>query len=569
MKLLNKPSPTDQLKIVGIVVFFVALVAINLFAPFLSDDFFHQLLLSNDTLLQRQSDGSLFGLYSFFDQSPASRVQMQELGVLPWFAEADFYFRFWRPLTELSLKLDQLMSAKNPVVAHGQSIAWMLACAWLVWLIAERLFANQKQIALLALAIFLWDGQHVASIHWIANRHALIGGFFLLAALYSFLRQRQAGNALWLLALWAFYLASLLASETAVVLLVYVFFYLLLLESSSYRQKLLLLLPLLLITLIWQFYYRQLGFGADTGQGLYLDPLSDFPQFLLAVLQRFPIYVTSLLLPVPAGAAWVFGMQWSVLFSLAAWLFLLILAYKAWPWLRGERLVLFCFLSGFVSILPVCSSLPQDRLVFLATIGVDIGLAVLIIRLWQHADYQYLAKWLVVIHLVLSPLHLLAGSWYMTSVANTLQSNALSLDDAMADKTLVVLQMPIGEAVALMGTRHFHGKPIAEQFYWLASDEQAMQVKVWDEYSFVAEKATGFGSGFESAFGRHQRQPFYLDQTIKLNQMTVLVESLTEAGLPERIRVIFDVPLNSEQLQLMTWHDGRLSSVLLHEQTAL
>lgn len=546
-----------------IIAVFLLLVAVNLLAPFYSDDFFQQLLLVGDSLLQRQSDGSLLGLYSFFDSSPENRLQMQELGVLPWFAEEGFYFRFWRPLSELSFLLDNNLAPQNSVFAHAHSLLWMLALGVLFYYLAQQLFPQSRVTVLLATAIFFWDGQHVAVTHWIANRHALIAGFFVLAALLSFVRFRQSKKMGSFIAAIALYGLALLASESAVGLLPYVFFYLLLLDSSTNKQKAQALTPFIVLTLVWYAFYQYLGFGADTEQGLYLDPITDFPAFLLAVFERMPIYIVSLFLPIPAGFAWVFGMQWSVCFALLAWVFIAFIVYRVAPLLKQQPLVLFALFSAFASIIPACTSLPQDRLILLPTIGADLALAAIIVQLFA-LSWRLWAKLLLFIHLLLSPLHLLAGSVFMTFTAKEIEVKALALTADIEDKVVIALQMPIGEAVALMGTRHFHELPLAKTFYWLASDEQNLQIKPWDSRSFILEKEQGFGSGFEAAFGRHQRQPFYLDQVIYLQYMQIHIETLTSKGLPQRIRLIFPNGLNDKNMLFMTWENGQLQP-LSHE----
>lgn len=541
---------------------FLLLVAVNLIAPFYSDDFFQQLLLASDSLLQRQADGSLFGLYSFFDQSPEHRIQMQELGVLPWFAESGFYFRFWRPLSELSLWFDYQIAPHNPVLAHAHSIAWMLAMGGLFCLLAKQLFPKNKAVVFLATAIFLWDGQHVAIIHWIANRHALIAGFFVLSALLGFIYARQT-NKMWAyLASLIGYVLALLASELAVGLLPYLFFYLLLVDAAPLKQKLGWLVPFILLSVAWYAVYQYLGFGADTGQGLYIDPVGDFTAFVLAVFERLPIYILSLFLPMPAGSTWVLAMQWSVYLAVIAWVAITFFAYRLASALKRQPKVLFLLLSAFAAILPACTSLPQDRLILLPTVGVDLALAAIIVHWLSLSMWRQWTKALLLIHLLLSPVHLLAGSVFMTMAAKNIEVKALTLDADIDNKTVIAMQMPIGEAVALMGARHFNQQPIAKAFYWLASDEQAMQIKVWDSHSLVLHKEQGFASGFEAAFGKHRRDPYYLDQKIQLEHMTIFVENLTTKGLPQRIRIVFHQALDDENLVFMWWKNGRLETAI-------
>ena len=78
------------LTIPRIVAVLLLLVCVNLWAPFHADDYFQQLLLRGDNVLQRDADASLYGLFSFIDQSLDGRQQLLRYGVLPWFADQEF-----------------------------------------------------------------------------------------------------------------------------------------------------------------------------------------------------------------------------------------------------------------------------------------------------------------------------------------------------------------------------------------------------------------------------------------------------------------------------------------------
>lgn len=556
----------------GMLAVFLLLVLANLFAPFHSDDYFQQLLLRGDTLLQRDDDISLYGLFSFIDDSAENRAQMQQYGVLPWFADEQFYFRFFRPLSELTHKLDSLLAPENAAFAHAHNIIWFLLLAALVYLLVLKTFPQQKTLALLACAIFLWDGQHVATIHWIANRNALIAAVLIMLSLYAFLHWRQGARRYFLLLSLAGFAAGLLASESAIALLAYLFCYVVIVERPGLRNTVVVLLPYVLLAVIWQVLYRKAGFGADTAQGLYLEPLADFPAFILAVLQRFPVYFTAALLPMPAGLSWGGGaaLPWlSPLITLFSVCFMLWVIWRLRALLAADRRVLFWFCAGMLAVLPVCATLSQDRLSLLQTIGVDIALAAIILRLSEGRDLQPLSeafsktllKALVLIHLLLSPLHLLAGSVYMTLAAQEVRDRALNIaaDGKLHNKTLVVLQAPIGEATSLLGIRRFYRYDTPARFLWFASDEQALQVQQADAHSLLLEKPAGFGSGLEATFG--SRRQYAAGENIAINGATITVQLLTNQGLPQQILVRFDQALKDDNLLLLNWHGGKYKAL--------
>lgn len=563
---------TGRLTMPRIFAVFLLLVVTNLFAPFHADDYFQQLLLRGDPMLQRDNDRSLYGLFSFIDTAEHNRQQMQRYGVLPWFADEHFHFRFWRPLAELTHKLDAVLAPENAAFAHAHSIIWFVVLACMVYLLARKTFPRQPLLSLLALTIFLWDGQHVATIHWIANRNALIAAVAIMLSLYTFLHWRQTTKLPFLLLSLAGFVAGLLASESAVALLIYLFCYVVMVERPGWGKTVLLLLPYLSVMLVWLVIYKQAGFGADTAQGLYLDPVADFPAYVLAVAQRWPVYFTAALLPMPAGLAWGGGNALPLLapvVTIFSWCFCIGIIWRFRAVLAENRMLLFWFCAGMLAVLPVCATLAQDRLALLQTIGVDIALAAIIVRLLSGVSLpslsatagQRLLSALLVIHLFLSPLHLLAGSVYMTLVTQAVRDRALSvaLHGELQGKTLVALQMPIGEATSLLGIRQFYRYDTPSRFLWFASDEQPLLVQPLDAYTVRLQKEQGFGSGLEATFGRKRR--YVAGQQIRLDGAHITIQALTQQGLPQTIDVRFDQSLHDDHLLLMSWQQGRLQSL--------
>src|SRR5690554_4463772 len=561
---------SNQSRLWLIVLVFLSLVSANLFAPFYADDYFQQLLLNGDASLERDNDASLYGLFSFVSAEESSRQEMQQYGVLPWFAAEEFQFRFWRPIAELSHQADHLIAANNAAFAHAHSIAWFLLLAFLVCALAATSFKKESGIALIAFAIFILDGQHVATIHWIANRNLLIAGCFMLLALWAFIRWREQQKVFYCAASLLAFAMALLSSESAIALCIYIICYSFFVEKNSIKQIAKSSWPYLLLATVWLLLYQYLGFGAHTAEGLYINPISELPAFMLALLQRFPVYFAAALLPIPAGAPWILaGASGYVLWAISAvlWLFVWLVCYGLWRYIKPSTTVKFWFVAGMLAVIPACTALTQDRLSLLQTIGVDIALAAVICALWHSSKglklftiQRSLLVALLLIHLLLSPLHLLAGSFYMSKTATDMRDRALSFAarDTLENKTVVVLQMPIGEAVSLLGIRQFHHYVAPKQFIWFASNEQTLQVKQLDAHRLLLEKITGFGSGFEAAFGNRD---FKVGQKISLQDMDILVKSLTSDGLPQQIEVHFKQPLDDQSMRFYQWQQGQLQPV--------
>src|SRR5690554_624978 len=565
---------SNQSRLWLIVLVFLSLVSANLFAPFYADDYFQQLLLNGDASLERDNDASLYGLFSFVSAEESSRQEMQQYGVIPWFAAEEFQFRFWRPIAELSHQTDHLITANNAAFAHAHSIAWFLLLAFLVYALAATTFKKESGIALIAFAIFILDGQHVATMHWIANRNLLIAGCFMLLSLWAFIRWREQQNLFYCAASLLAFAIALLSSESAIVLCIYIIFYSFFVEKNSIKQIAKSSWPYLIVAAAWLMLYHSLGFGAHTAEGLYINPISELPTFVLALVQRFPVYFAAALLPIPAGAPWVLaGTSAYALWAISAllWVFVIAVSYGFWRYLKPSTTVKFWFVAGMLAVIPACTALTQDRLSLLQTIGVDIALAAVIYALWHSSKglklftlQRSLLIALLLIHLLLSPLHLLAGSFYMSKTASDIRDRALSFAarDALENKTVVVLQMPIGEAVSLLGIRQFHQYAAPKQFIWFASDEQTLQIQQLDAHSLYLEKPSGFASGFEAAFGKRQ---FTAGQIIPMQGIDIVIKTLTVDGLPQQIEAHFKQPLDDQSMRFYQWQQKQLQPVTFSE----
>lgn len=552
-----------------VVLLFLLLVLPGIVAPYHSDDWFQLLLLDEDSVLRR-NDGSLWGLFSFIDEVPAHREQMQAFGVLPWFAAEDFSFRFWRPVTEITHWIDYRIFGVNAFPAHIQSVIWFLLLSGIVLALARHTLPDKTQLPWLAVMIFLWDGQHVANIGWIANRNALVAAVFSMLCLYAHMQWRDRGRTGFAILAVCSWILALGSGEIAVGGFGYLLLYALLLDNAGSRKALLSLLPYVLTMLVWLVLYRVMGFGASVSGGLYIDPLHEPLGFLAAIAQRVPVYVSASLLPVPAGFSWVTGLEYGWMSGLYLAVSVLVTAgflTVSLKMMRQDRVFAFWLLGSIIALLPVCSTMAQDRLALLQTVGMDIAIASLIYPLLAGGimtKLQYVLRFiLLVIHLILSPMHLLAGSIYLYWGANNILSNALQFpDEKIRGKRLLVLQAPIGEVVALAGIREVLGKVNPEQVLWLANDEGSLKLEVISSHELSLEKSSGFSNGFEQAFRSVRKAPFSTDDTIKVGAAEIAVERVNAQGYPDRITVSLSGE-GLEQWQVYTYKNLQYREVTL------
>ncbi len=569
MNVQNKAQAIiNAITIKRLTLIFFILVLPTIFAPYHSDDFFHLLLLSENSPITR-NDASLWGLFSFVDQLPLHREQLLQYGVLPWFAADDFHFRFFRPLTEITHWIDFQMFGINPLPAHLQSIGWFLLLSGIIYKLVKRMFPGQAMMPLLALAIFMLDGQHVATIGWIANRNALVAAFFGFSSLYCHFLWRETGQKCYFFwALLALVLA-LLSGEAALAMASYLFFYALIIDQQGSKKGIINILPYFFLMAIWFYFYVYYGFGANTSAGLYLNPLIDTSEYISAILYRVPIYFTAGILPIPAGLSWGGGVVYAwipilfYIFSLAV----ILLFHKVFNrTIRQDKRLMFLFLASIFALLPVCATMAQDRLSLFQTAGFDVVIAALILNFASNKNTNkiYIVSVLVGIHLIISPLHLLAGSAYIHWAAKNIAENALSINQAgLKDKDLICFQVPIGEAVSVMGIREVAGRDNPKVFFWLSNDEGDLVVTVINSHDIFIEKKTGFANGFESAFRSVKKRPFEMGEKMVVPVGIIEIENINTQNFPDKITMHFNKPLVNKSLLFYTFKNGQYEQVRL------
>ena len=539
-----------------IVLLFMVLLLPTVFAPFHADDFFHLLMLSDDALLTRSAEHTLFGLFSFVDSDAQNRAQLLQYGVLPWWSSEDFYFRFWRPISELSHWLDMQLMPRSALWAHLHSIVWFLALIWPLRLLLQYSLKPSKALLLLALAIFVLDGQHIMTISWIANRNALLAAFFALWVLYFHMRStRQAGFSI---IACGFYLIALACGEIALSILAYVFFYSLLLDPRPRVQRALGFLPYGVISLVYLMLYQHLGFGADTSSTFYISPLTEPLNFMAHAIERTGVYFLAAFMPVMAGSSWIGGETIPWLRPLVLALALLFAAlclwwvYKQQDYFKASPALYFWLLSGIFSIVPVCSTLAQDRLALFQTLGIDIAIAILIYQaLSRRAEGSMIspvvAKGLVFIHLLLSPLHLFLGSVFIHKESLRLQEHALSFNagKALTDKRVFIFTFPMGQASTLMGMRRALSASVPDSVFIAAGVEAQLSVTQLSASQLRLHRRPGFVIGHETSFRSIDKKPFTEQALISMAGVQVLIERVDTEGRAEQLLLNFTEPLDS------------------------
>ena len=165
----------------------------------MADDHVHRLVIQTwqgkvtlPPLLDTDMRHPLLDTFVFFRGDPALAAEVEEQGLLPWWAAPDLKAAFFRPLSVVTHLLDHVLWPDSPWLMHLHSGAWMVGGLLLALLLFRRI-QGAGPAATLAFAAFALEDGHGASVAWIANRNALIALVFGLCTLLAHHRWRSRG----------------------------------------------------------------------------------------------------------------------------------------------------------------------------------------------------------------------------------------------------------------------------------------------------------------------------------------------------------------------------------------
>ncbi|MBI5295927.1 MAG: hypothetical protein HY869_10655 [Chloroflexi bacterium] len=368
---------------------FLSLLAVLLTLPSLGVGLQFDDYLLEQTLLRAPDLGSaLREAFVFMDGDPSHAQASMDAGIYPWFSLPAGKVAFWRPFSALTHWLDFHLWPNSPLLMHAQNILWFALGVWLVTLLYRDLLPAPA--ASLAALLFAVDDAHGYAVGWISNRNALMVFALGVGSLLWFHRFNKTRRSGLLFGSAVAFALSLLSAEAGIAaagyLAAYVFF-----AGGSSPRKWLDLLPHALILFVWIYFYRLGDFG---GWGTsYIDPLRETVPFLRAVLERAPVLWLGLLVYPPAElypfaadplvkSVWIFaGIALTVFF------FKMIS-----PLVRRDRHLQFLLAGAALATLPVCSSLPANRLLLFMGFG---GMSVLAAWLYEADGLSLLQEGLL------------------------------------------------------------------------------------------------------------------------------------------------------------------------------
>jgi hypothetical protein len=530
---------------------------------FMIDDFSHRLMLDRKVVFPG-GQRAIWDLFRFQDSDRGTFHELMTSGIAPWWTVPDFRLAFFRPLTSLLHAVDYTLFGKLPVLMHVENVALFATIVFIVAALYRRTI-GATWVAGLAALMFAVDDAHALVVAWIANRNALLAGAFGFGALLAHTKSRAAGGRRWPIAAPVLFGLALLSGEASVAALVYILSYALWLDEAPRRERAASLVPYACIAFAWIVTYRLIGYGAEGG-GFYVDPLREPVSFALAVLERAPVLLLAEFAFPPADL-WL-AIPPSQILGASIVVAVLVIAGGTIVWrvVGQDRRARFFATGMLLSVVPLCATWPNDRLLLMVGFGA-FGLTALFLAKVRDVVGRFriavvpVAVTFVVAHLVVAPLLLplrevQIGALFKRPIERG--AATFPLDDLSDRKTYVIVNAPNALVPVFSVIKRVveTGAKAPERARLLGvTVVGSLEIERVDDRTLALAFSEGFPNEPLSRIFRGPKSPFVPGQRIDVEGLEVRIASCDRRGNATRVLYRFDVPLEDPKLVWIVWEE--------------
>jgi hypothetical protein len=553
----------------------VALALPSVLADFYCDD--QGMVLRLDGVAVSPVPGP-FHLYTFLNGAPNERQSYVDHGPLPWWTLTGLKLSFFRPLSSALFALDHALAGHHPLPYHLHSIAWYAGDVIVAALLLRRLLPERE--AALAALLFAVSPAHWMLTAWPSARHVAVSGLFGIVALVLHLDARERAEArsgLVSVAAIACAALALAAGETALGVFGYIFAYETLGRRDPLGQRLRALLPWGALLFAYAALYKWLGFGV-LGAGGYIDPIATPAAYLAHLPARLAVFANAALLCVPSelsalGPRFVPVLVAMGVAALAAFLALLRRALHS---LAPEhtRTLTWLLVGAALATLPGAASLPGDRVLFLADLGIVSGLSVVLLHAWAKGKQTALAAvparagvaLFGLVHFALAPASFALGGAQLAATSHAALALA-SRAEIPARPGINVLGIGLSDPLVGMYLETAlwtapRPEPRPREVHLLSMSAHDHLVKRTGDRTL--EIGIIGGALLDGAFAsvvRSPSAPLSAGDTVPLGAWSIRVLADT-GGRPTRFSVTFDRSVDDRSLAFLIWQGGALRALI-------
>jgi hypothetical protein len=482
-----------------------------------------------------------------------------DIGLFPWWTDPKLKAEMLHALTVLTHRLDYAFWPDCPTMMHAHSLLWLGAVVAATACFYRRIL-GPTWIAGVAALLFAVDDARGVTVGFLANRNALVAATFGVSTLIAHDRARRNGSrpAGWLATL--LLLTALFSKEEGIGTCAYLAAYAMFLDPAGRWRGVAALWPYAAMVVVWAALRASWGYGVRD-VGLYIDPLTDTGRFLTAAVYRLPILLLGQWSPIPGELAILLRPPSSTALWCFAVAFLGVLLLAMAPLLRRDRLARFWAAGMILAAIPVCATMPMDRLLTFVGVGAAGLLAQFLAFAFSGGDAQLnprrraatkVVAWcLVAVHAILAPIifpfraaNPLGPGW----VERRLYVRT-ELGSSPGDRTVVIVNAPSPvHASYLILRRELSGQSAPRHTRVLAPAIPSVTVRRSDERTLAIRPGGGYLRWFLDQVFRSERRRFALGEQVRLTGLTVTISALTVDGRPAEAVFRFDVPLESPSL---------------------
>jgi hypothetical protein len=539
----------------------VALSAVVLALPALGagwvlDDYLHRAILLEDTRF-RDLLGPPAEMFRFFRGDPVRTGRAMDIGIYPWWTDPTLKAEFLQAITVLTHRLDYILWPDSPALMHAQSLFWLGTAVFAV-AVFYRQMLGATWVAAAAALLYAVDDARGTTAGFIANRNVLIAATFGVSALVCHDRCRRAGSRMAALAAPLLLAGALFSKEEGIGTCAYLAAYGLFVDPRGRGRGCMALLPYVLVVVVWRALRASWGYGVHN-MGLYVDPLTDPGPFLAAVAECASIIFMGQWSPVPGETGVMLNPQLLRLLRGAAVVLAGFFIWVVTPLLRRDNIARFWTAGMIFSMIPVCATLPMDRLLTF----VGIGAFGLLAQFWEFVfgrssgaprshwwrkSAKAMAWYLLVVEAVLAPLAcpVRAANPVGPRWVHERLLVRTPLPPSIGEKTLVIVNAPSPiHASYILFLQLLSGQPVPQHTRVLAPAVPNVTIRRVDGHTLEIRPKRGYlGLALDRVF-RNERRPMAEGQEVKLTGMTARVTAVTADGRPAVATFRFDEPLES------------------------
>lgn len=559
------------------------------------DDWLHRAVL-----LQTPQGTELFGgpfdMFNFFSGDAARAQRQIESGIFPWWTDPSAKARFFRPVTVLTHLADIKLWPDNAALMHLHSIVWYLGVVLAATLVARRIEGAGAMAGLVAV-LYAIDEGHAYPVSWLANRNAIVATFFALIALAEHDRWRKQGHPFAGILSTVSFALALAASEAGVGAAAYLFSYAVFLDRANLPARALSLCPYIAVGLIW-IYARHVGNYGTYGLAIYADPIAEPGRFLGFLRENFPLLFSSLWGGPPPELSIMMAPGLKRIFWIGNIALGSFVIAVLWPIIRRDATSRFWALGAMLSLIPICATFPNSRLLLLAGLGANALIArVLGLALGggepatgraPSLGLRLLFYFFLVTQLLLPPLLSPMLSVAPASVAPYINAPAQSLEafPDLAHRDVVVVNAPGAFFAAMIPmVRSGREQAAPKSFRCLAGGTWPIEIRRIDDKSILVRPEGGFFPINGSPAGSTamtipqmnmsyipqvidrltlgDRADFVEGETVRTKGMAAIVTEVSEDGRPAAVIFKFDRDLEGPSFLWLQWEDSALVPLTL------